>query len=569
MFYNNLKLLEMTAVAMCAYPRHKRFIKDVMKTFHSINVKDVRDVDDIGNINSIIALGDVISKNDDITPREAVTYCASLDFVASIKMAVIEVLSTDDKQIVTHQMLSNLKAYYAIMQDKETLESLTDGISEHKDVLMMGVLSQINNTFAKLRAYNTTLNDALNVVSSNMEDKKFIIIDPEGKSEGVELLAAEMNVRKANSLLTGMFFDHMTGGGFCPTAFYLVCALSGKFKTGTLQNIAEYIINNPVNMSRIVVDEGKKPAVLMTECEMTPVQVYNRRCAWYGEKLLSEAEEKLVDPDELEAKLNKLLIEHGSLMPLILSDYVGSRPTTDDIANDIDVLYEKGYQVVLLVSDYVDLHASKDEKMGYKREAHLELKAKCEEMRALAKRYSIPVVSGAQLNRSGANAVYEAEAYSKVVDPGYHYSLSMLAKAYDITNVPEMMFFSHLTEITESSSEPDRVGSTKTFYSCIVGKDRDSVAKYVKSDRDIIGWQEYQRRTRELKQSGLRDKVKDNDKYHAVAVMDNYKISNDYARSIRMFYPTESSNFTALDSNRIEELAQAEAAGAFEGIEFV
>ena len=568
MFYNNIKLLEMTTVAMCAYPRHKRFITDIIKTFNSINIKDVKDVDDIGNINSIIALGDAILNSDDILPREVITYCATLDFIASIKMAVADILTKPVDEVITYQMLSNLKAYYAIMQDKETLESLTDGISEHKDVLMMGVLSQINNTFAKLRAYNTTLNDALNVVSSNMEDKKFIIVDPTGKSEGVELLAAEMNMRKANSLLTGMFFDHMTGGGFCPTAFYLVCALSGKFKTGTLQNIAEYIINNPVNLDRILVDEGKKPAVLMTECEMTPVQVYNRRCAWYGEKLLSEEEEKLVDPDELEAKLNKLLIDNGSLMPLILRDYVGTRPTTDDIANDIDVLYEKGYQVVLLVSDYVDLHASKDEKMGYKREAHLELKAKCEEMRALGKRYSIPVISGAQLNRGGANAVYEAEAYSKVVDPGYHYSLSMLAKAYDITNVPEMMFFCHLTEINETSSDPDRLAKTSTFYSCIVGKDRDNVAKYVKSDRDILSWQEYQRRTRELKQSPLRDKVKDNDKYHAVAVMDSYKITNDYARSIRMFYPTENSNFTAIDTNRIDELAQAEAAGAFEGIEF-
>lgn len=563
MFYNNIKLLEMTTVAMCCNPRHRRFISDIIKTFNSINIREVKDVEDIGNINSIIALGEVIRANDTITPREAVTYCTTLDFVPSIKMAVENVLFKEPTEVISYQMLSNIKSYYAVMQDKETLESLTDGISEHKDALMMGVLSQITNTFAKLRAYNTTLNDALNLVSTNMEEKKFIIVNPNGESEGMDILAAEINVRKANSLLTGMFFDHMTGGGFCPTALYLVCALSGKFKTGVMQNVAEYIINNPANMGRIVVDEGKMPVVLMTECEMTPVQVYNRRCAWYGERLLSEDEEKLIDPDELEAKLNNILRSNNSLMPLVLSDYVGKRPTSDDIANDIDVLYQKGYQVIMLISDYADLHASRDEQSGFRREAHLELKSKIEDLRALAKRYGIPVLTGAQLNRNGAQAVYEAEAFSKVVDPGYHYSLSMLAKAYDITNVPEMMFFSHLVEVHEMSSNADRVSETTTFFSTIVGKDRDSVAKYVKSNRDIIGWQEYQRKTRELKSSPLRDKVKDNDKFHAVAPMIGYKISNDYAKSIRMFYPTENSTFATVDVDRIKEIEAIEEAGAF------
>ena len=557
MFYNNTKLLEITVAAMCAYPKHRRFISDIQKTYESINMRSVKDADDIGNINSIVGLASAISENDEINIREAVTYCASLDFVSSIKLAVAALLTEEPEKVVSHRMLSDLKSYYAIMKDKESLDSLTDSISEHKDILMMGVLSQITNTFSKLRAYNTTLTEALDVVSSGMAEKKFIFVDPTGGSEGMELLAEELNVRRNNSLLTGSFFDHVTGGGFTPSSLYLVAALSGKFKTGTMQNAAEYVANYKPNIDRIKVDKGKKPCVLMTECEMTPVQVFNRRCAWYGERLLSKDEEKLVDPDDLEAKLKDLMIKNGTFMPIILSDYVGYRPSADDIARDIDILYQKGYQVVFLVSDYVDLHSTRDEKAGIRREPHIELKIKCEELRALGKRYKIPVLSGAQLNRSGANAVYEADAYCKVVDPGYHYSLSMLAKAYDITNVPEQMWMCHLSEIVEETNDIDRLTKKVKFYSLTVVKDRDEVAEYVKSDRDILGWHDYKRRTRELKSGSLRDKIKDNDKFHIVAPMDGYKISNDYARSIRFFYPNENASLTTLDVDRIKELENA------------
>lgn len=411
--------------------------------------------------------------------------------------------------------------------------TLSDIKEDRRDFITKG-----DNLYRLINRYReeSTLNKSDFTVDIHNDDNTFGLADV--------LYSVEKEDKE--KLYTGTWFDNITAG-LKAESLYIVCGLSGGGKSFFLQNMAEEI-SCKMKRSDFECKDGEIPAILYVNLEISPRQLLERKIAFYnGDRDYifygngDDTEEERRTGSAFSRRMTELLKKNGSEIPVLYhSENSTSREySVGDLKTTIQRYQQRGYKIVGVITDYLDKFKWDRSKGISERERDEPIVLKAYDHKELAKEFRIPVITGAQLNTSAAEAIKDRLDRADKEDVVRNLNEKHIGKARALTNVPEQIYFVHKYSVGE---EP----FTNHYFALVVDKDRDGTAKYIRRDKhkDVPRY--------------ANKKSQDGRVYYITRIPGNdddnrstFRIGNDYANSVTVhqFYhgaPTEI--YTDLDN---------------------
>lgn len=211
----------------------------------------------------------------------------------------------------------------------------------------------------------------------------------------------------SNMLYTGIReFNKLLSPAFHSNRLYTFLGLPGGFKSGMLLTIAEHIRKyNKGYKSK----SGKKPAVYVVLMENDITETVERLFSMVGDgsDIRGKSPKEVIDILKNQGKFS--LNKDTDEIALILQFYPNRSIDTQRLYEDIDDLFDDGYEVCALILDYL----KRIKPYEYGKDTKEDLKNSSNELKNLAIHYSIPVITAHQLNRSGQAAIDAAMTANK------------------------------------------------------------------------------------------------------------------------------------------------------------
>lgn len=533
-----------------------KFFRGVIKFASDLHMNNDTDINGITELakfilnNKKININEVLAKIVSLkfTPEVKSKIDMSPSFTKSGKRMILNKLSMAYNHKVFGQYLSNMeknlnKAYYEAGTN-EGLEAY-DRFTEVSNLLNKEMVSR-DISLKTMTGFSCGGDD----MDENLDNV------------GIRAAVNGLKKASANTLLLPPPFSHLFGGGLRGSELTLICAKSGGFKTGTLHNLL-FLASSYNDPSKLVLEEGMKPLLLLYELELTNEQMLLRQMQYLGNYNLNDPEyvESKSD-DEIEEEIARTNASGDFKIKFIIKskeveddgDANGKSATltVEDIKSDIENYKTLGYQVVGVFIDYISLLEVSHNK--YKKyndtggEGSALLTRLCHECRSIATKYKIPVVVPAQLNDGASVKLSEFNDKMKYVDILYHFSESDISASKAMKQELDNLIFCNRFSVTTTNTETESK-ETKDFISFRILKDRHNHSRYVYSKRDINNKSEYDSYTRKLQNNNMDGMrlTKETADVHFVVPVDGYKIDyTDYAKSIRMFYTDERSDFISI-----------------------
>lgn len=505
MFYNSRSTLVSALNLMVNHTDRLQLMSNIYDTLMSVNESDVIDAYNKKIFRGCKDMAKALLEKGLRTVEQAKMYFDNSNMDEDVKSLVKEnnyfseeVLHDYTKLFAKLKYMSDLKKNYEKVENAWT------------DFQLSGV-SDIDNQLTTFLDANAKLDSTVTNLRNDTSIKSTVLIThhKDINNMGVRKLEEDFNVG-VRRMKTGMWVDHLTGGGFKAGMSYIVASISGGFKSGFLQNMAEFMsIANKINDFRL--PAGLYPCILYVNLEMSQTQMTERRASFYGidKNYLSE------NKDKVEDIIEKKLEEFGSDVPVLYQKEDGRVYSCQQLLADIKNMEKNGLRIVALVVDYSDLlkvvMSSTDEIEGIK-----PLVRKNEELRAIAQKYNIPVLTGIQLNRSSSELKKRIHRAHKE-DILKYLTSETIAKAFDVINVPEQLFFCFKFPTPNGDD----------FFSIIVDKDRENDSKFIdKNGKEI------------------KSKI---NRVHYVAKLDGFRITNDYEDTITKYDTGDDSIITTME----------------------
>ena len=232
--------------------------------------------------------------------------------------------------------------------------------------------------------------------------RKFNFADPQA-GDIIEFVARKSQA-PTSILQTGIRqLNANLGPGFRGGKLYCFLGMSGRFKSGTLLNIADQITKfNP--LLEDVVD-GKRNTVLFITAENTINETIERMYAMYA-----AVDQPFLETDPTE--IRRTILEKGKYaikddskgIDIELRYFNNLEIKTAHIYNIIDEMELAGQHVIALIVDYIKRIDSVFPSNGDEilRQGYV-----AKELKSLSEYYNIPVITAQQINRSG-NAIVDS-----------------------------------------------------------------------------------------------------------------------------------------------------------------
>jgi replicative DNA helicase len=187
-------------------------------------------------------------------------------------------------------------------------------------------------------------------------------------------------------------------GGYEGSRTYVHFGRSGDWKSGMLCSAAFWACDSRFNPAFTLKDPTRVPCVFFLTQENDVYETIERMVSF---ALGSDVDLRGSDPDQIVQMLEEAF---SSPTCKFIFKFRQSRSiSTADIDTMIQELYTDGFEVIMLVQDYIKRVRSVEKHS----ERHLELGSIVDELSSIAKKYNIPVVTAMQLNRS-AYAIFDA-----------------------------------------------------------------------------------------------------------------------------------------------------------------
>jgi hypothetical protein len=200
--------------------------------------------------------------------------------------------------------------------------------------------------------------------------------------------------------------NDMLGGGYEGSRVYVHFGRSGDWKSGMLISDAMWACDPRFNPEFVTKDPTRKPAVLFVTMENDVYETIERMLSF---ALGSHIDLRGSNVDDIVRAMDNAF---SSETCRFVFKYRQSRSiSTADLEAMIHDLYMEGYEVVMIVQDYIKRIKAVE---NFRDQRHLELGAVVDEFSGIAKRYSIPVVTGMQLNREAYVKFEQAIASGKM-----------------------------------------------------------------------------------------------------------------------------------------------------------
>ncbi len=472
--------------------------------------------------------------------------------------------STNSKRRIINSL--ETKSTFAILHPKvHRLHELLNSMIKHQGT---DVSVKLFNDF------NEEVNDLAKVSATRIynpnSENTIIISGDAGDEESENSLANAANklkIKTANVIKIDPVFNMALGGGLAGETFTAVGGQTGRFKSGVIHNwaLSAAVMNRPEDI--VLKDKNLEPIILFYSFELTTPQLIGRHLAYFGERY-SDDQLNNMSVDVLTKKLMKVNIDNGVKLKMFYipkSDddtkdkQVNQTKTPQDIINDIESYKIRGFEVVALFIDYVELmEVSSLKHKGYGAhggEGSALLKQLTKEVRDIAVMYKIPVVSPYQLNDSASKVLLEADAENSKVDPLYFMNESSMSTSKAAAREMDNLIFTNRTEIRRVDTNTGEV-TDNIYQSFYFVKTRDEKSTYTPSERDILTDDSYKSVTKSLKTSNIGHLIKSTSKTHFVMPIDGFKLNTgDYAKSIRNFYHSD-----LYDAVKLSDLKQSTSA---------
>lgn len=233
---------------------------------------------------------------------------------------------------------------------------------------------------------NDIENNKIDLVVSRMEEAIRINFD---KDLGISVKDVEKFFERlsaydnANAIQSGLpKLDEVLNGGFFPKEIYVFSAIPGGFKTGLLGNFAinAYLQNKNV---------------LVCTFETAAERLLGR---YYQNLAKVKRNDISFNKENIKKKITENLQVNGDIM---IKEYTAGTTSSNDILAYInDLILYKEWKPDLLILDYLLIMTTNDKTMTSEN-SYKYYKTVTEETRNIGKMLNIPVVTAAQINRSG------------------------------------------------------------------------------------------------------------------------------------------------------------------------
>lgn len=523
MFYNSLSTLTSALNLMVNHTEKTQLMVNINEALKTVKEKDIDDKYNEQVFKIAKDFSSVIVDKGLRTSAQAKEYFRSTSIEDEFKSIV-----TEDNQF-PEKVIEDFTFFFAKMKHQKKLMTTFERLEEAWQNFDITGITTVKDDTQKLLDRADNFTKAIEELRSDTSEMNGFMIDvvQDGTDKGFGMgeVIQSMELNDITKLKTGMWQDNITGGGFRPSSLYIVGSISGGFKSGWMQNMAEYIaMSNKINKLKLPAGYDRA-AVLYINLEMTPVQLMERRLAFYN----LDKDYYFLHPDKIESKMQSILHEKGAEMSVIYEQGEKWKFSSNQIRSIIRKYEVKGIKIAALVLDYSDL-LKYNQSPTDEAERISPLVRKNMELKTIAMDYKIPVITATQLNRSSAEMKKRQHRIHKE-DILRHMTSDAIAKSFDVINVPEQFYFCYKFPVPNGEE----------FFSLIVEKDRDNHAKYI----------DHEGKVRPAKLNRV----------HYVARMNGMSISDDYEDTIANFDTGESIvEVVELSQDELAELKMSEIA---------
>ena len=227
--------------------------------------------------------------------------------------------------------------------------------------------------------------------------------DRESLDSALSTSITELN-KPSNMLRSGIkVLNEMIGGGFQAARVYLILGETGGWKSGFLLSCVKWCVEHNLNV--ISNDPTKRPCILYLSQENDMTETTERLYSMVKGENDVEDLKAMNAADAFEKFQQAGWVSDDSSKMAVFIKYRPSRSIdTSDVDAMIDDLALEGYEVRMLVHDYV----KRIKPVEFTGDLRLDFANVVDEFSVIAKARQIPVVTAAQLNREATKQIEAA-----------------------------------------------------------------------------------------------------------------------------------------------------------------
>lgn len=353
---------------------------DVLKTYIEESYPDGKDL-----LNELPLEVDALSASDTASLGKVITERLQYLYIFKYKDNIINLLNEFGK--------GGWTSYYRTIETVKT---------ELQSLLMN--ITQVENKGGLIRRLN-------------MSDSSYgEIVDQIMKKAKMPAAILQTGVRQLNAILSP---------GFKGGRLYLFLGLTGRFKSGTLLNVADQI--RKYNPQIKPVEDGMRKTILFISNENSIEETYERLLDMYSD----------IDDDILQMSTEdaiKIIKEKGGYsftentgITIEFRYYANMEMSTGDLYTIVDEMADEGYKVIAVVLDYIARIRSVN---GFTEE-RFRLQDVAKELKSFATFYSIPVITAQQVNREG-NGIIDAAMRDDKADLAKFIGTTAVSESYGL-----------------------------------------------------------------------------------------------------------------------------------------
>lgn len=339
-------------------------------------------------------------------------------------------LSQSDCEIMNKAVNERLQYLYIYQVKDDIVHSLNDfdnvGFTSYYDIIneikikLSNLLTKLQNVSAPdelIRSFNFSGEEYLNLLTK--------IVNKAKKPSTI----LQSGIRQLNALLSP---------GFQSGELYLFLGGTGRFKSGTLWNIADQL--RQFNPHVKPVEDGMRKVILFITLENTIYETIIRLFDMYNP---TQKEIKELSVEEVATILRengKFIFNSEDGIDIEMRYYSDLEINCSDIRVLIHDLRNQGKKVIALILDYILKLDSIKEHYG---DEKTRLSYAGRELRSVAQEFDIPVITAMQINREG-NGILESSMQENKEDIGRFIGNQYVGQCWDLIQEATWVCFVNL-----------------------------------------------------------------------------------------------------------------------------
>lgn len=327
-------------------------------------------------------------------------------------------LTNSECNSLTNFINERLQFIY-IFQVKDDMMKLFEKMNSTAIVSYYEVVNQLKDLMSKLLVNLRTAeasNGLLKEFSFSSPDYA-VLMDKIVTKQKRPSAILQTGIRQLNAILSP---------GFQSGRLYTFLGGTGKFKSGTLLNIADQI--RKFNPQIIPVENGMRKTILFVTCENSIEETVIRLYDMYSDvedDLLTKSTEDVIETLRKEGQFQ---FTDSEGIDIDLRYFANLEINTADLYSIIRELSDQGKQVIGLILDYISRIRSVANDNGDER---LRMSYAAKELKSLAQFFEIPVITAMQINREG-NSIIDAAMRDNKQDIAQFIGASSVGNCWNI-----------------------------------------------------------------------------------------------------------------------------------------